>query len=157
MLWDLLRLVDILQSRSEVDPERLGVGGLSMGGEWTMWSAACDPRLKAAVVSGWMCTTEGVFAVPNCECWELAGLRRLDGRVRSSPADRPSPGALRERSPGPLLSTAIHQAGIYTDPSWVPTLRRGREGSARHLDLRPPVARHRRLSFCKPSAGRPCS
>ncbi len=73
MLWDLLRLVDILQSRSEVDPERLGVGGLSMGGEWTMWSAACDPRLKAAVVSGWMCTTEGVFAVPNCECWELPG------------------------------------------------------------------------------------
>ncbi len=73
MLWDLMRLVDILQSRSEVDPERIGVAGLSMGGEWTMWSAACDPRLKAAVVSGWMCTTEGVFAVPNCECWELPG------------------------------------------------------------------------------------
>jgi dienelactone hydrolase len=73
MLWDLLRLVDILQSRPEVDRERLGVAGLSMGGEWTMWSAACDPRLKAAVVSGWMCTTEGVFAVPNCPCWELPG------------------------------------------------------------------------------------
>ena len=74
MLWDLLRLVDILQSRPDVDRDRLGVAGLSMGGEWTMWSAACDPRLKAAVVSGWMCTTEGVFAVPNCECWELPGL-----------------------------------------------------------------------------------
>jgi acetyl esterase/lipase len=72
-LWDLFRSVDILQSRAEVDRERLGVAGLSMGGEWTMWSAACDPRLKAAVVSGWMCTTEGVFAVPNCPCWELPG------------------------------------------------------------------------------------
>lgn len=74
VLWDLFRCVDILASRPEVDKERIGVGGLSMGGEWTMWIAACDPRLKAAVVSGWMCTTEGVFTVPNCECWQLPGL-----------------------------------------------------------------------------------
>lgn len=73
-LWDLFRCVDILVSRKEVDPQRIGVAGLSMGGEWTMWIAACDPRLKVAVVSGWMCTTEGVFAVPNCPCWQLPGL-----------------------------------------------------------------------------------
>ncbi len=77
MLWDLFRAVDVLQSRPEVDPQRLGVAGLSMGGEWTMWIAACDPRLKAAVVSGWMCTTEGVFSVPNCKCWRLPGLVEL--------------------------------------------------------------------------------
>jgi hypothetical protein len=74
VLWDLFRCVDILASRPEVDKERIGVGGLSMGGEWTMWIAACDPRLKVAVVSGWMCTSEGVFSVPNCECWQLPGL-----------------------------------------------------------------------------------
>jgi hypothetical protein len=73
MLWDLMRLVDILEERPDVDSERIGVGGLSMGGEWTMWAAACDTRLKVAVVSGWMCTTEGVFSVPNCACWELPG------------------------------------------------------------------------------------
>jgi acetyl esterase/lipase len=77
MLWDLFRTVDILRSRGEVDPERIGVGGLSMGGEWTMWIAACDERLKVAVVSGWMCTTEGVFSVPNCACWELPGFVEL--------------------------------------------------------------------------------
>lgn len=77
MLWDLLRAVDVLESHPKVDGQRLGVAGLSMGGEWTMWSAACDPRLKSAVVSGWMCTTEGVFAVPNCECWELPGFVEL--------------------------------------------------------------------------------
>jgi acetyl esterase/lipase len=77
MLWDLFRLVDILQSRTEVDSDRIGVGGLSMGGEWTMWIAACDTRLKVAVVSGWMCTTEGVFSVPNCACWELPGFVEL--------------------------------------------------------------------------------
>jgi poly(3-hydroxybutyrate) depolymerase len=77
MLWDLFRAVDVLRSRPEVDPERVGVAGLSMGGEWTMWIAACDPRVKVAVVSGWMCTTEGIFSVPNCKCWELPGFVEL--------------------------------------------------------------------------------
>lgn len=77
VLWDLFRAVEILRARPEVDRERIGVGGLSMGGEWTMWIAACDPRLKVAVVSGWMCTTEGVFSVPNCKCWRLPGLVEL--------------------------------------------------------------------------------
>lgn len=76
-LWDLFRAVDVLASRPEVDARRIGVAGLSMGGEWTMWIAACDERLKVAVVSGWMCTTEGVFSVPNCACWELPGFVEL--------------------------------------------------------------------------------
>jgi len=76
-LWDLFRCVDILESHPQVDARRIGVGGLSMGGEWTMWIAACDERLKVAVVSGWMCTTEGVFSVPNCKCWCLPGFVEL--------------------------------------------------------------------------------
>ena len=76
-LWNLIRLVDILEAHPAVDKERLGVAGLSMGGEWTMWVAACDLRLKAAVVSGWMCTTKGCLSVPNCECWELPGFFTL--------------------------------------------------------------------------------
>ncbi|MDW8080197.1 MAG: LamG-like jellyroll fold domain-containing protein [Thermoguttaceae bacterium] len=77
LLWDLMRCVDILTSLPEVDSSRIGVAGLSMGGEWSMYIAACDERIKAAVVSGWMCTTEGVFSVPNCECWQLPGLVEL--------------------------------------------------------------------------------
>ena len=76
-LWNLFRLVDILESQPQVDAERLGAAGLSMGGEWTMLLAACDLRLKAAVISGWMCTTEGCLTVPNCVCWELPGLFTL--------------------------------------------------------------------------------
>ena len=77
MLWNLFRCVDILESRPEVDRRRIGVAGLSMGGEWAMWIAACDQRLRVGVVSGWMCTTEGIRAVPNCACWELPGLAGL--------------------------------------------------------------------------------
>lgn len=76
-LWNLLRLADIVHTLPYVDPGRVGVAGLSMGGEWSMWLAACDTRIKAAVVSGWMCTTEGVLRVPNCPCWMPPGLLEL--------------------------------------------------------------------------------
>ena len=76
-LWNLMRLVDVLEGQSCVDPERVGVAGLSMGGEWSMWLASCDRRVRAAVVSGWMCTTAGVLSVPNCECWMPPGLLGL--------------------------------------------------------------------------------
>ena len=76
-LWNLMRAVEVLLTRPEVDPARIGVAGLSMGGEWTLWLAACDERVKAAVVSGWMCTTEGIFSVNNCPCWELPGTVEL--------------------------------------------------------------------------------
>lgn len=76
-LWNLMRLVDVLEQLPTVDKTRIGVAGLSMGGEWSMWLAACDLRIKAAVVSGWMCTTEGVLRVPNCPCWMPPGLLEL--------------------------------------------------------------------------------
>lgn len=76
-LWNLMRLVGVLEAQSCVDRNRIGVAGLSMGGEWSMWLAACDLRIKAAVVSGWMCTTEGVLRVPNCVCWMPPGLLEL--------------------------------------------------------------------------------
>jgi len=76
-LWNLMRLVDVLETQPCVDKDRIGVAGLSMGGEWSMWLGACDTRIRAAVVSGWMCTTAGVLSVPNCECWMPPGLLEL--------------------------------------------------------------------------------
>ena len=48
-----------------------------MGGEWTMWLTTCDLRIRAAVASGWMCTTEGTLRVPNCPCWRPPDLLNL--------------------------------------------------------------------------------
>ena len=58
-IWDGLRTVDYLQSRPEVDPARLGVGGLSFGGTMTTYLAALDPRLKVACISGYVSTVKG--------------------------------------------------------------------------------------------------
>jgi dienelactone hydrolase len=45
--------VTYLQSRPEVDPERIGCVGLSMGGTRTDWLFGMDERVKAAVSAGW--------------------------------------------------------------------------------------------------------
>ncbi len=46
--WDGIRAIDYLVSRPEVDPERIGVTGLSGGGTQTSYIAALDDRVVAA-------------------------------------------------------------------------------------------------------------
>jgi len=46
MLFDELRALDYLASRAEVDPQRLGVFGMSMGATKAWWLAALDKRVK---------------------------------------------------------------------------------------------------------------
>lgn len=47
--WDLWRLVDYLQTRDDVDPDRIGMMGISMGGIETWLAASVDERIKVAV------------------------------------------------------------------------------------------------------------
>jgi acetyl esterase/lipase len=49
-----LRAVDLLAERAEVDPQRIGVIGHSLGGHNALFAAAFDERLKVVVTScGW--------------------------------------------------------------------------------------------------------
>ena len=50
-IWDHLRAVDLLASLDEVDPEKIGVIGHSLGGHNSIFVALFDPRLKAVVTS----------------------------------------------------------------------------------------------------------
>ncbi|MBY0527505.1 MAG: dienelactone hydrolase family protein [Gemmataceae bacterium] len=47
--WDLWRTVDYLVSRPDVDPERIGMIGFSMGGIETWLAASVDDRVKVSV------------------------------------------------------------------------------------------------------------
>jgi len=47
-LWNALRGLDLLCKHPEVDPNRLGVTGISGGGTQTWYIAAADARIKAA-------------------------------------------------------------------------------------------------------------
>jgi len=48
-VWDVTRLIDYLQTRDDVDPERIGLIGISKGGIETYFTAAADPRIAVAV------------------------------------------------------------------------------------------------------------
>jgi dienelactone hydrolase len=50
--WDTMRAVDYLQSLPFVDPDRIGMMGHSYGGHSAIFTAALEPRIKAAVANG---------------------------------------------------------------------------------------------------------
>ena len=75
-LWDLMRCVDLLASRPEVDKARIGCAGLSLGGEMAMWLGAMDTRVAATVSCGYL-TTMDQMEVNHCMCWKFDGLREL--------------------------------------------------------------------------------
>jgi pimeloyl-ACP methyl ester carboxylesterase len=50
-IWDGMRAVDYLLTRSDVDAERISITGTSGGGTQTTLIAALDPRIKAVVPS----------------------------------------------------------------------------------------------------------
>ncbi|WP_435019062.1 alpha/beta hydrolase family protein [Tundrisphaera sp. TA3] len=48
-VWDVWRAVDYLQARPDVDPDRIGLMGISKGGIETWLAASADDRIKVAV------------------------------------------------------------------------------------------------------------
>jgi hypothetical protein len=49
MVYDNLRALDYLVSRAEVDPDRIGTMGMSMGSTMAWWLAALDDRISVCV------------------------------------------------------------------------------------------------------------
>ncbi|MDR6566908.1 dienelactone hydrolase family protein [Chitinophaga ginsengisegetis] len=67
-LTDNMRGVDLLCSLPEVDKARIGATGASGGGNQTMWLAAMDERIKAAVPVVSVGTFESYIMNSNCVC-----------------------------------------------------------------------------------------
>lgn len=47
--WDVWRTIDYLETRDDIDPDRIGLIGFSKGGIETWLAGACDSRIKVAV------------------------------------------------------------------------------------------------------------
>lgn len=87
-LWDIMKGIDLLVARDDVDPRRIGCVGNSGGGTQTIWAAALDERIAAAVASD--ATTSFAYnhskerdicfcnlapqLVPHAEIWHVLGL-----------------------------------------------------------------------------------
>jgi dienelactone hydrolase len=86
-VWDVMRAIDYLLTRSEIDSSRIATMGISGGGTVSLFSAALDERIKVGVVSGYFNTfRDSILSLSHCidnyvpgilnyiEMYDLAGL-----------------------------------------------------------------------------------
>jgi cephalosporin-C deacetylase-like acetyl esterase len=86
-VWDVMRAIDYLQTRPEIDGQRIATMGISGGGTVSLFSAALDQRIKVSVVSGYFNTfRDSIMSISHCmdnyvpgilnyvEMYDIAGL-----------------------------------------------------------------------------------
>jgi dienelactone hydrolase len=86
-LLQLQRFLDVLVLHPEIDPESIGMAGLSYGGFYTLYFAALEPRIRVAVSS---CFVNDRYRY-NWEDWVWKGsaTRFLDSEVARMICPRP--------------------------------------------------------------------
>lgn len=93
LVWDLMRLVDYLETRDDIRTDNLGCFGFSGGGLQTLFLSAIDTRVRKAFISGYLYGyKEALLALNNnCSCNYVPGLWRLFdmGDIASLIAPRP--------------------------------------------------------------------
>jgi dienelactone hydrolase len=84
-----IRAVDLLVSLAEVDPNRIGVIGHSLGGHNSLFVAAFDPRIRASVISSGF-TAKSRYHGGNLLAWSQEGYMPLiESRYHSLPREVP--------------------------------------------------------------------
>jgi len=86
-VYDVMRTIDWIETRRELEPRRVGCMGISGGGTCTVFSAALEPRIRAAMMSGYLNTfRDSIMSVSHCidnyvpgilnwaESYDVAGL-----------------------------------------------------------------------------------
>lgn len=86
-VYDMMRAIDWISTRKELDAARIGCVGISGGGTVTLFLSALDPRVKLAYVSGYMNTfRDSIVSLSHCidnyvpgilqwaEMYDIAGL-----------------------------------------------------------------------------------
>jgi len=110
---DLLAAIDLLAARPEVDPARLGVFGMSLGGAIAVLVAARDPRIRALAVEAPYAThralmTRGIRHYLHLPTFPFADIAKLfiERRLGAPVAQLDPLSAVHLISPRPLLVIA---------------------------------------------------
>jgi dienelactone hydrolase len=66
-VYDVMRTIDWIETRQELDSKRVGCMGISGGGTITTFASALEPRIRAALISGYLNTfRDSVFSLSHC-------------------------------------------------------------------------------------------
>jgi hypothetical protein len=142
LVFDATRGIDFLLARDDIDPERIGLVGNSLGGAVAQFTAAVEPRLRLVLVSGWMyddylathskactalalqragkiCTMSELLALsaPHCALLTLNG--SADTIIENrSPIGKDAGQAWSGNHQAIAAAKGVY-AGVGADPSWV--------------------------------------
>ncbi len=76
--FEAIRVAEFLRSRSEVRADRIGITGISSGGNVCLFAAAMHQKFQAVVLSGYFCTfRDSILSVHHCMDHYVPGLSRL--------------------------------------------------------------------------------
>jgi dienelactone hydrolase len=86
-VFDVTRAIDWIETRAELNAKRVGCMGISGGGTCTLFATALEPRIRAAMVSGYLNTfRSSIMSMSHCidnyvpgilqwaEMYDVAGL-----------------------------------------------------------------------------------
>jgi dienelactone hydrolase len=86
-VFDVMRTIDWIETRPELNAKRVGCMGISGGGTCTTFATALEPRLRAAMISGYLNTfRDSIMSLSHCidnyvpgilnwaEMYDVAGL-----------------------------------------------------------------------------------
>jgi dienelactone hydrolase len=66
-VWDIMRTIDYIATRTDLDASRVGCMGISGGGTATLFSTALDSRIRVAMVSGYLNTfRDSIGSLAHC-------------------------------------------------------------------------------------------
>ena len=89
-VYENMRAVDYLRSRSEVDPDLIGITGASGGGNQSMYAGAFDERLRCVVPTCSVGNYQAYLSAACCKCEVVPGALRFteEGNVLGLAAGR---------------------------------------------------------------------
>ena len=77
IVWDLMRGIDYMETRPEIDPDRIGLVGYSLGGATGGCVSLLDERVRAAVLCGWAFRARYAVASKYCTRLPYASFERM--------------------------------------------------------------------------------
>lgn len=109
-VWDLMRGLDYLESRADMDCKRVGVTGASGGGTGTLYAFAVDERIRCAVP---VCYATSMEVNPHngCLCNHVPGIMQLGDRSD----------VLALRAPAPVMLIGATEDGEFPEQGHVRT------------------------------------
>jgi pimeloyl-ACP methyl ester carboxylesterase len=113
---DVAPAVDYLAARPDVDDDRIGVVGMSMGAQQAVAAAGVEPRLRAVVAEGVAGRSTGEMDAPGpidrAMGWTAMKATEL---LTSAPSPRPLRDAVIAAAPNPVLVIAGEKVDIERD------------------------------------------